>query len=220
MQDFKMQRRSLIAAIPGMLLYTFVPSMLLFAGDPAQAAANNQMVVSAIQQLVGGLEGVMKAGVGTPFQQRFDALAPIIDQTFDLPVILHESIGSSWDNLPQDQQTMLTDAFRRYTVASYVNSFDDYEGQRFEVSPDPRAVGAEQVVQTKVIPKKGGSHQIDYVMRQSPVGWRVVDVLADGSISRVAVQRSDFRRLLTRGGAPALAESLRSKSTNLSEGPG
>jgi phospholipid transport system substrate-binding protein len=45
-----------------------------------------------------------------------------------------------------------------------------------------------------------------------------VDVLADGAISRVAVQRSDFRRLLTRGGAPALAESLRMKSADLAGG--
>jgi phospholipid transport system substrate-binding protein len=58
-------------------------------------------------------------------------------------------------------------------------------------------------------------------MRQSKGGaWQVVDVLADGSISRVAVQRSDFRHLLARGGPQALAESLRNKSANLSEGAG
>jgi phospholipid transport system substrate-binding protein len=79
-------------------------------------------------------------------------------------------------------------------------------------------VGNRQVVQTQIIPKSGNSHELDYVMREGGAGWRVVDVLADGSISRVAVQRSDFRRLLTRGGAPALVASLRSKSTDLSDG--
>jgi phospholipid transport system substrate-binding protein len=59
---------------------------------------------------------------------------------------------------------------------------------------------------------------LDYVMRDTPQGWRVVDVLADGSISRVAVQRSDFRRLINRGGAQALADSLRAKSADLSDG--
>ncbi len=100
---------------------------------------------------------------------------------------------------------MLLQAFRRYTVASYVNSFDDFNGQRFEVKPDTRAVGSgEQVVQTRIIPKHGDTHELDYVMRQGSEGWRAVDVLADGSVSRVAVQRSDFRRLLDpwrRGGA-------------------
>jgi phospholipid transport system substrate-binding protein len=133
--------------------------------------------------------------------------------------ILQESVGF-WASLPPQHQAMLTDAVRRYTVSSYLNSFDDFNGQRFEISPETRAVGSEQVVETKVIPKKGDRHELDYVMRQSSAGWRVVDVLADGSISRVAVQRSDFRRLLSRGGAQALAERLRTKSADLSDGSG
>jgi len=63
----------------------------------------------------------------------------------------------------------------------------------------------------------GETHEIDYVMRQSGT-WRAVDVLADGSISRVAVQRSDFRRLVMQGGAQALIESLNQKTSDLSGG--
>ena len=55
-------------------------------------------------------------------------------------------------------------------------------------------------------------------MRQEADTWKAVDVLADGSISRVAVQRSDFRRLVTRGGAQALIESLNQKTADLSGG--
>jgi phospholipid transport system substrate-binding protein len=145
-------------------------------------------------------------------------LAPIMDRTFDLTAILQESVGATWATLPPDQQTMLTQAFRRYTVASYVNSFDGFDGQQFVVSPNTRAVGNDQVVQTRIIPKAGEGHELDYVMREGGSGWRAVDVLADGSISRVAVQRSDFRRLLARGGAQALVTSLRSKSVDLSDG--
>jgi phospholipid transport system substrate-binding protein len=163
----------------------------------------------------------MKAGPHTSFQQRFDMLAPIIDQTFDLPAILQESVGFTWSTMSAEQQQTLLNAFRRYTVASYVNSFNSYDGQRFEVSPETRAVGnGEQVVDTKILPRSGSGHQLDYVMRQTPDGWRVVDVLADGSISRVAVQRSDFHHLLTSGGPNALAESLRTKTADLSEGTG
>jgi phospholipid transport system substrate-binding protein len=123
--------------------------------------------------------------------------------------------------MPQEQQETLMQAFRRYTVASYVNSFDSYNGQRFEIAPDTRAVGnGEQVVDTKIIPRSGGGHQLDYVMHQVGDSWKVVDVLADGSISRVAVQRSDFHHLLSSGGPEALAESLRTKTVDLSDGTG
>jgi phospholipid transport system substrate-binding protein len=40
-------------------------------------------------------------------------------------------------------------------------------------------------------------------------------VLTDGSISRVAIQRSDFRELLMAGGVPALTAGLERKVTNL-----
>jgi phospholipid transport system substrate-binding protein len=191
----------------------------LFLGTAASArAANGSAAIAPVQQLIDGLLQVMKAGPATPFRQRFAILGPIIDKIFDLPTILQESVGPTWATLQPDQQTMLNDAFRRYTVASYVNSFDEFNGQRFEINPETRSVGAEQVVETKIIPKKGDRHELDYVMREGLNGWRVVDVLADGSISRVAVQRSDFRRLLARGGPQALADSLRAKSADLSDG--
>jgi phospholipid transport system substrate-binding protein len=114
---------------------------------------------------------------------------------------------------------MLRPVFRRYTIASYVNSFDRFNGQQFTVESQTRPVeNGEQVVRTRITSPSGDGHELDYVMRNSGSGWRVVDVLADGLISRVAVQRSDFRRLLSRGGALALAESLNSKSLILSDG--
>ena len=116
---------------------------------------------------------------------------------------------------------MLQAAFRHYTIASYVDSFNNYDGQRFDILPDLRSLpNGEKVVDTKIVPRSGDAHLLDYVMRQVPQGWRVVDVLLDGTISRVAVQRSDFRSLLARGGAVALAKSLREKTADLSGGVG
>jgi phospholipid transport system substrate-binding protein len=201
-------RRGLVAA---------TAALFIGAALPVRAAAD-RAVIAPVQQLVDGLLLVMKAGMGTPFSQRFEMLAPVIDRTFDMAAVLQESIGVSWAALSPSDQAMLTQAFRRYTVATYVNSFNAFNGQRFEVLPDTRAVGNQQVVQTQIIPTSGDSHELDYVMREVGTAWRAVDVLADGSISRVAVQRSDFRRLLTRGGAQALADSLRAKSADLSDG--
>ncbi len=217
MQTLRCRRRGLLAASAAFLIGAALPAFVAATTGPARA--DDDSAVQPIQHLVAGLIDIMKAGTATPVPQRFETLAPIIDHTFDLSTILQESVGPTWPSLPPDQQTMLIQAFRRYTVASYVNSFDDYAGQHFEVKPGTRPVGnGEQVVQTRIIPRSGDAHELDYVMRQGAEGWRAVDVLADGSVSRVAVQRSDFRRLLTRGGAQALAQSLRTKSADLSGG--
>jgi phospholipid transport system substrate-binding protein len=202
------QRRGLLAAVVALLMGAALPA----------AAADDAAVIAPVRGLTDGLLQVMKAGAATPFSKRFDMLAPVIDHTFDLPTILQESVGASWATLPPDQQATLTQAFRRYTVATYVNSFDGFDGQQFMITPNTRSVGNDQVVQTRIVSRSGESHELDYVMREGGSGWKAVDVLADGAISRVAVQRSDFRRLLARGGAQALVDSLHSKSVDLSDG--
>ena len=175
--------------------------------------------VTPIRQLCDSLLGIMKAGRATPFQKRYETLAPVVERTFDLAAILQLSVGPTWSSLAADQQTTLMTAFRRYTIANYVNSFDNFTGQRFEIQPDTKPLpNGEQLAQTKIVPASGESHELDYVMRQQGSAWKTVDVLADGSISRVAVQRSDFRRLVSRGGAQALIDSLNQKIADLSGG--
>jgi phospholipid transport system substrate-binding protein len=191
-----------------------VPFFRPAVADTAQAGAT-----ATITQFNAALLAAMKAGGRTGFNQRFQALAPAVDQAFDLPAVLAVSVGLGWANLSQDQQARLLGAFRRYTVASYVANFDSYSGQTFSVSPDTRRLDADRIiVQTRIIPVSGDATELDYVMKETSSGWKIVDVLAAGSISRVAVQRSDFRGLLSRGGGDALLASLQHKASDLSGG--
>jgi phospholipid transport system substrate-binding protein len=171
-----------------------------------------------IEQLHSGLIAIMKAGRAVPFRQRYEMIAPVVTRTFDLEIILRHAIGARWTSLPGDQQGALADAFRRYTIASYVASFDGYSGERFEVVPGVRAVSGDRVVSTRIVAPSGSSHALDYVMRQEGGGWKVVDILAEGSISRVAAQRSEMRSVLADSGSTGLLVSLRQKTAELSGG--
>ncbi len=194
-------------------------ALFCLVASPIPVRAADAAVIAPLQRLYDALLAVMKAGHAVPFAQRYDQLAPTIDAVFDLPTILAASVGPMWNALPADQHSAVSAAFRRYTIASYVGNFDSFTGQRFEISPDTRALAnGEQVVTTHIIPASGDTHRLDYVMRQNNGTWQVVDVLADGTISRVAVQRSDFRRLLMQGGGAALAASLQSKADQLFHG--
>jgi len=194
-------------------------ALFCLVASPIPVRAADSTVTAPIQHLYEALLGVMKAGHAVPFAQRYDQLAPTVDTVFDLSAILETSVGLSWSALPADQHSALLMAFRRYTIASYVSNFGAFTGQRFEISPDTRALpNNEQVVTTRIVPASGDVHRLDYVMRQNNGAWQVVDVLADGTISRVAVQRSDFRRLLMQGGSAALVGSLQSKAAQLAGG--
>ena len=188
---------------------------------PATPSADAAMraAIAPIAALDQALLAIMRAGTAVSFQKRFDMLAPAVDRAFDLPRILRISVGPDWSGLSAEQQAQLLAAFRRYTVASYVDSFDGFDGQHFEELPTTRPLpGGGQVVLTRIVARSGTSHELDYVMRETSGMWKVVDVLADGSISRVAVQRSDFRHLLDQGGAAALMASLERKTRDLSRG--
>jgi phospholipid transport system substrate-binding protein len=182
--------------------------------------AGDASATAPVEQLGNALLAAMKAGGSTPFDDRYRALSPVIERVFDLDAVLAASIGLSWSTLSADQKAALAAAFRRYSISSYATSFNSYNGQSFEVSPTVRALGNGQVVVNSRLRRADGSSlALDY-MRRGPAGWQAVDVLTDGSISRVAVQRSDFRGLLSSGGTPALVAGLEHKVANLSGGTG
>jgi len=195
-------------ALAGLLLPSF--GRLAAAADPDATAP-----IAALNR---GLLAGMRAGKAVPFTQRFATLAPLVEGAFDIPGILQASVGPRWAALPPAQQSQLLDVFRRFTVASYVANFDSYGGEKLELLPESRNVGADQVVASQIVPANGTPTRIDYVMRRTSAGWRAVDVLLNGSISRVAVQRSDFRSLLGSGDATPLIQSLQRKIADLSGG--
>ena len=108
-----------------------------------------------MEQLHDGLMAIMKAGKAAPFRQRYDMIAPVIGRTFDLEVILRQVVGPRLAPLPPDQRAAVGDAFRRYTIASYVANFDTYSGQRFEVAPVVRVAGSDRVVDTQIAAASG-----------------------------------------------------------------
>ena len=196
--------------------------VVLLSGPAGGFVARAQAAgpIAPIEQLQQGLLQVMRQGKATPFAQRASGLTPIVQRVFDLPAILRVSVGPAWFRLTPDEQGRLLNVFQQYTVATYVQAFDSYDGQRFVVSPQTRSLaGGTQVVHTQIIARSGETHTIDYVMRRAPDGaWKATDVLADGTISRVAVQRSDFSAMLAQGGAAALEASLQRKTAMLARG--
>lgn len=202
------------------LLSTYVAAMGVAATAyqrPARADADAALD-QPLRDLYTALEAAMRAGQATPFPSRFDALAPVVDQVFDLETVLKVSIGLRWDSMDPSVQARLLKAFRRFTVATYVANFDKYDGERFKIQPGSRESGSDRIVGTEIVTGGGQRFRLDYVMRDTSGVWRAVDVLLEGSISRVAVQRSDFRKILASGDVDALIASLKRKIADLSDG--
>jgi phospholipid transport system substrate-binding protein len=198
------------------ILALFLISLALTAA-PAFADSPETAPVSALDT---ALIAVMKAGsANASFQSRYDQLDPAVVKTLNLPVILQNSVGVEWSTIPAAQQSQLEKVFEQFTVASYVNGFSSYGGQQIQLLPAERDLGTKKIVETQIVPPDGSPPtRLDYVMADGEDGWQATDVLFNGTISKVAVQASDFSSLVNSGDASQLIAALKTKIATLSGG--
>ncbi len=198
--------RRLVLILLFALSSTAVP--LAAATDDATASA-----VTPVRDLCDSLIEAMKKGASLDYAGRVALLGPHIRNDFDLALMTRLIVGASWKSVPAADQESLLKAFSDYSVATYAQRFKSYSGERFEVDPNasPLARG-DQVVHTKLFTGDPNPVQLDYLLRKTDAGWRIIDVFLSGTISELAARRSEYSAVLRQGGAPALAELLRKKT--------
>lgn len=185
---------------------------LLLAGAPlTQGAAAASEPEQPVQSFYEALLSNMKQGGMLGESGRYARLAPIIDRTFDIPFMTRLAIGPYWETLGPAQQQQLMAAFAHYVSATYANQFDSYSGQQLQVTGE-RPYGGDVTVQTKIVKADGEATRLDYRMHQVQGAWEISDVYLDGTISQLAVHRSEFHSILQRQGVDGLVLALNRKT--------
>jgi phospholipid transport system substrate-binding protein len=172
----------------------------------ARAEANDP-AATQIQSFYDALLDSMKQGKALGVNGRYNKLKPVIERTYNLPLMTSLVVGPGWSSVSAGDQQALITAFERMTVANYAKNFDSYSGEKFTVDPEVQTRGIDKVVQSKLVT---GNQTIpfNYRMRQADGAWKVVDVYLNGFVSELATRRSDFGSTLASGGAPALIQKI------------
>ena len=173
----------------------------------AAAASDPQQVA---QDFYAVLLSTMRDGRSLGQNGRYARLAPVVNRTFDLAFMARLAVGPSWATLAPSEQQRLTDAFGNYISATYADRFNTYSGEQLKVT-DERPYGSAVMVETKIVKSNGETTTLDYLMRQNQGAWQISDVYLDGTISQVAVQRSEFSSILRREGVDGLIMALNCK---------
>jgi phospholipid transport system substrate-binding protein len=189
---------------------------LALAARPAFADADP--AVQRIQAFYDALLDSMKRAKALGIQGRYDKLAPVVQATFDIPGVAKTACGSAWGKMSADQQAAIVTAFGRFVAARYANEFHDYSGERFTVDPNPLPRGADKVVRSQLVPVNDDPTSFDYLMRGSGADWKIEDVYLDGSISQLAVWRSEFSEVLSSDGPDGLLAKIKSLGDQLMTG--
>ena len=153
------------------------------------------------------LLATMKNGGTLGQSGRYAALAPVVNNLFDVPLMARLAVGASWDTLSAAQQRQIVVAFGRYVSATYADRFDSYSGEQLQVTGD-EPYGGGVIVETKIVKAGEDPVTINYMMRQHEGVWQVSDVYLDGTISQLATQRSEFHSILARYGVAGLISTL------------
>lgn len=180
------------------LLFLAVPAASQTA-DPARAP---------VQALDDGLLAIMKAGRSAGVAGRAARIGPVVDRSFDLPLMTRLAVGPSWTAIAPAEQAQLVAAFRRLTVQQYARNFDGYAGETFSIAPQVESRGGDKLVRT-TLNAHDGPVAISYRLRAAAGGeWRIIDVFYKNAISQLATRRADFASIVQTGGAKALIAHL------------
>jgi phospholipid transport system substrate-binding protein len=184
----------------------------------AAAAAEPTAPVQVVEKLHAGMIEVMQSAASTPFEGRAERLAALLEQALDLDFMARKSLGRSFESLSPDDQKRWIETFRRFTIANYAGRFTGYSGQEFETLGEEPAAQGTVLVRTRLIDPGAENMDLAYRLREAGGTWQVIDIYLKGTVSELALRRSDFTAILDRQGFPALLESVDVKIADLRAG--
>jgi phospholipid transport system substrate-binding protein len=189
---------------------TWVLALILAVSAAPVRAAEGQTDPAAqqIETFYAALVDSMKHGKELGPQGRFKQLTPVVEQTFDLPLMAQLTVGPAWTMMSDEDKKAIIQAFERMTVANYAKNFATYEGQKFDVDPNVKMRNADKIVETKMIGSDGKPIPFNYRMRIVDGKWQIVDIYLNGYVSQLALRRSDFASTVASSGAAGLVKRM------------
>lgn len=174
------------------------------APDPAQA-------VKIVEELHAVMLDAMKHGKQLGYEGRLAKLQPAIASRYDFTFMAEKSVGLAWKDFDDAQRAKLVDAMERLAGASYAARMKDFAGERFETTSVEPAAQSTVMVRSRIVEGSGKATTLDYRLRATPAGPRIVDVFYDGTVSELALRRSEYSSLLKKGGFPTLIDAVEKK---------
>lgn len=178
--------------------------------DPA-AAPSADAAVASIERLHETLLGAMREADALGFSGRYERIQPVLEEVYDFPFMAEKSVGLGWRELDEAARARLVDAFSRLAIATYAARFDRHDGARFETLGVQPASHGTMLVKTRIVRGSGETVALDYRLRADAERWRIIDVFMNGTVSELALRRSEYSGVLRREGFDALLQAIEQK---------
>ena len=171
-----------------------------FANPGVETKPSLNAAKAPVESFYTALDASMRAGDTLTFEARRERLAPVVSATFDLPLMAAKVLGRHWRAMPAADQKRWIEAFSGLTLKTYTEQFDENTGLLFEVGAVQAAPSGTALVRTKLTRAHDAPVASDYRLRLGAGGWRVMDIFLNGTVSELALRRSEYTSVLERDG--------------------
>lgn len=195
---------------------TFTVAAVL--GAVAIAVADEPAATKVIARLNAALLDTLQHAEQLGYQGRYDRLLPVVGEAFDVAFMAEKSIGRFWKTLSETDRARWVALSKEFTAANYAGNFDKFSGQRFAIEGEDPDQNDTVVVHTVLVNPGGEDVELNYRLRETPNGPKIVDVYLKGTVSELALRRSDYTSVLEREGIDGLITTVRAKIADLAAG--
>ncbi|MDJ0847348.1 MAG: ABC transporter substrate-binding protein [Myxococcota bacterium] len=145
--------------------------------------------------------------------QRRQRIEEIAYQRFDFAAMSRGVVGRQWLRFSEEQQRELETEFRDFLAETYGERLERYDQEDVKVVGERAGKKGVVTVFTRIVGGSFDGAEIDYRMRRTEQGWRIIDVKIEG-VSIVLNYRDQFKAILSRKGPEGLLEALRKKNAD------
>lgn len=184
--------------------------------EPTPAAATSPAPPEVtIETFHAGLLDIMKHAKELGIQGRIEKMTPLMSSTFDLEFMASKTIGRHWRKLSDEDKKIWVALFKRFTCANYAGRFTGFTGEEFVTIGVEDAPRGTHVVLTKIIVPGDEDVHLNYRVIERDGVWKVIDVFLNGTVSELALRRSEYSSALKRDGFASLLDSVEEKIEDL-----
>ncbi len=185
----------------------WLSSVAALSEEAADLSAARAPVVAFYLELTDTMKNAESLGL----EGRRKKLAPAIEQAYDIPLMAAKVLGRHWRDLSDEDKGRWVETFRQITVSTYAERFDGWSGEELLVIDATVGARDTRIVHTKIGRPNADAVDIHYRMKERQGRWRIMDVYLNGTISELALRRSEYGSVIKADGLAVLIERLESK---------
>jgi phospholipid transport system substrate-binding protein len=195
--------------------FSRLAAIAAFIAAPAAVRAEAADPTATMVAYNDDVVAIMKARL--PIEARVGRFETLVRDTYDMPGIAALVVGPKWTTATSADKKAAIDALTHHSAVSLGRNFVAFNGESFKVDPAVVSRGTSSIVKV-TIAGKGSSNLLQYRLRQTPGGWRIVDVVS-GGVSQLTLQRAELSGTVASDGVGGMARKLAQRDAELIRKP-